>query len=91
MSVKELEQVGALQALLALLREGPLPLTSLASRVDCSISTLYNAVGKLLKAGLVAEEREEAFPRRRVFKLTEKGRAVAEKLAEVEEILRSGP
>jgi len=89
MSIKDLEQVGALQALIILLKEGPLPLTALASRIDCSLMTLYNAIEKLLKAGLIVEEREEAFPRRRIFRLTEKGQKIAKKLLEVEEDMKS--
>jgi len=36
------------------------------------------------------EERETEFPRRKFLELTPKGRAVAEKLAEIEEILNGG-
>ncbi|MCS7373830.1 MAG: winged helix-turn-helix transcriptional regulator, partial [archaeon GB-1845-036] len=50
----------------------------------------YNALKILHDNGLIAEEREEDFPRRRLISLTEKGRKIAKLLVEIEKILKRG-
>jgi len=40
--------------------------------------------------GLIQEEFEETFPRRRLISLTEKGKKVAEKLEEIENMIKAG-
>lgn len=49
--------------------------------------TVYNNLRILLNLGLITEKREEGFPPRRLISLTEKGKKVAEKLEEIEEVL----
>ena len=83
-----LEQTGALRLLVTLLKNDALPVSELIKVVGCSQHALYNAIETLLEAGLIYEAHEKSFPRRRIFRLTEKGRKVAEKLLEIEEIMK---
>ncbi len=85
--IRFLEKRGALQTLLALLG-GSLPLIELKKQVNCSGTALYSAIEDLMKLGLIKEEREDAFPRRRILTLTDKGRKIANALAQIEEELR---
>jgi len=52
-----------------------------------SQSSLYDTLRLLIEAGLIKERYEGEWPRRRFFELTELGQKVAEKLAEIEELL----
>ena len=62
-------------------------MSELKNNIDASNVAIYNATEILKKAGLVHDEYEEHFPRRRLVSLTPLGRKVAEKLAEIEAIL----
>ena len=70
--------------MLALNKTTELTLTDLKNKVKCSLSALYTALGKLKVAGLIQEDLEDMFPRRRLISLTGKGKKVAEKLEEIE-------
>jgi DNA-binding MarR family transcriptional regulator len=74
--------------MITLLKYGRLSLLELREKSDLSNQTVYNNVKRLLEMGLIQEELEETFPRRRLISLTEKGKKVAEKLEEIEEELR---
>ena len=64
-----------------LLREGPLPVRELASRLGLDDSTVSRSVDGLVREGLVRRARDERRDRRRVFvALTPGGRALARKL-----------
>ncbi len=64
-----------------LLREGPLPVRALASRLGLDASTVTRSVDGLVREGLVRRRRDERRDRRRVFvALTDRGRALAQKL-----------
>lgn len=82
-----LEQTGSIRIILFINKKGASTLTDIKNGVDCSISAIYNALRKLKDAGLIQEELEQEFPRRRLISLTEKGRKVAEKLEEIERLL----
>ena len=71
--------------LLALLKENA-RISKLPKLTGLSTHAVYNAVNRLLKLGLVEERREES-PRIREIYLTEKGREVALKIAELVEVL----
>ena len=58
--------------------------------INSSQDALYNALKILYDNGLIAEEREEDFPRRRLISLTDKGMKVAELLIQLEKILDGG-
>jgi len=75
--------------MLTLNKTTELTLTDLKNKVNCSLSALYTALGKLKVASLIQEDLEDTFPRRRLISLTAKGKKVAEKLEEIERILRA--
>jgi DNA-binding PadR family transcriptional regulator len=83
--IARLEQVAAIQILILLL-EGPLKMTEIISRLEGSNRTPYTAIPRLKELGLVSDE-VTPYPVKRIFTLTEKGRQVAGKLAEIENIL----
>jgi len=87
MSLKVLEQIAAPRLLVLLAKRGKMSITELRSSLDASGMAIYNAIKKLSQAGLVNDEYEEHFPRRRLISLTEKGRRVAELLAQIEAVL----
>ena len=82
--MEALEQTGSIQIMLALNKTTELTLTDLKNKVKCSLSALYTALGKLKVAGLIQEDLEDMFHRRRLISLTGKGKKVAEKLEEIE-------
>ena len=82
-----LEQTSACRALVYLLKNNRSTISEILNKGDFSQTSLYNALRKLRDAGLIQEELEQEFPRRRLISLTEKGKKVAEKLEEIEEEL----
>jgi len=87
MSIKALEQTAAIRLLILLAREGKMPILKIRYMLDASGSAIYNAIRKLSEAGLVHDEYEEHFPRRRLISLTPLGQRVAEHLIEIEKLL----
>jgi len=85
--LETLEQTAACRILVYLYKEGDFAVSEIIRKVGSSQQAIYNALRKLRDAGLIQEELEETFPRRRLISLTEKGRKVAEKLEEIEEEL----
>ena len=85
--MESLEQTGSIRIMLFLNKKGAATLTDIKDGVNCSLSAIYNALRKLRDAGLIQEELEQEFPRRRLISLTEKGKKVAEKLEEIERVL----
>lgn len=83
-----LEQTSACRVLVYLLKSKSSTVSDILNKGNFSQTSLYNALRKLKDAGLIQEELEQEFPRRRLISLTEKGRKVAEKLEEIEGILK---
>lgn len=75
--------------LITLLKHDRLSLNELREKSELSNQTVYNNAKRLVEMGLIQEELEKEFPRRRLISLTEKGRKVAEKLEEIERVLVS--
>ena len=75
------------RVLLVLLSEKELPIMDIPKKAGLSNQAARRAVEKLLDRGLVAEEREQVFPRRRMIRLTGRGEKAARLLLELEEIL----
>jgi DNA-binding MarR family transcriptional regulator len=70
--------------ILFLLRDdGPLSVTELAARLGQAHPGVIRLAGKLLQAGVVAETRHDSDERRRILRLTPKGRALMERLEPV--------
>jgi len=76
-----------IRVLLVLAREDKIPVSIIVERAKSSPNAVYNALRKLIQSGLISEEREEDFPRRRLISLTDRGRKVAELLVEIEKVL----
>ena len=89
MEIDVLEKVAALQILIILYTvEEEIYASDLVSSVNAGHATAYSAIRKLIENNFIQEE-WKSNPRRRILSLTGKGRAVAEKLAEAEQILKT--
>ena len=82
--IVKLEQTGAIKLLLFISKQGEAKTWELGRFSGVSQAAVYKAIPILLELGLVEEVLD---PPRRIFRLTEKGRRVLEKLMEVEAIL----
>jgi predicted transcriptional regulator len=71
------EARGTLDIISYLHRNQEACLTELVDNVDASQKTVYRAIDILLGLDLISEEKRIAFPMKRVFTLTSKGRQVA--------------
>ncbi|MEM3715375.1 MAG: helix-turn-helix domain-containing protein [Thermoprotei archaeon] len=85
--ISVIEHTHATTILILLFEQGPLTVTSIMEEGNINRTTFYSTLPVLLKSGLVVEDREEFFPRRRIIKLTERGRKVAEFLIKIRDIL----
>lgn len=74
------------KVLVALL-DGDTPIMDLPKKAGLGGGAVYNAVRWLNDRGLVVEQKEGSFPRRRMIKQTEKGREVANLLKQADKIL----
>lgn len=83
-----LESVYAMRILALLLKEGPTFRSILYQRVSRSTNSPKARVDELLEAGLLTEDVSQFPPLSKRIGLTEKGRRVAERIAEIEMILR---
>ena len=83
MELTEVEQ----RVLKALAAKDKMLARELVEAARASTSVLNPAVEHLEQLGLVTEERENEFPRRRFIMLTERGKKVAELLFEIEKLI----
>jgi DNA-binding HxlR family transcriptional regulator len=84
------EQVGCLEILSVLFKDGTLSKSEITRNVKRSTVAIYHALKTLSDLQLIVEVEKVAFPYRKDVSLTEKGRRVAEHLVEVEKILSEG-
>jgi DNA-binding MarR family transcriptional regulator len=63
--------------LLTVYRNGKLTMSELYEKTKFSTITILNHVNALMKAGILEEERESTFPKRRVIKVSNEGKRVA--------------
>ena len=68
--------------------KGELNMSQFVEESGLSKSSVYYNMLKLEKFGLISSRELQVFPRQRLVKLTEKGRRIAEKLAELDDVLR---
>ena len=90
MSTTKLQKTGVIEILLYLHKHKKASRTGLRNNIGAALETIYKTslpTLKLLK--LITERKETKFPFPVEIVLTEKGKKVAEKLAEIEEILKS--
>lgn len=85
--MSKLESTMAMRILLVLLREGDMFRSILYNRVAKGVNTARFRVDELLEAGLLTEEVSQFPPLSKRIGLTDKGRRVAEHVAEMERIL----
>ena len=80
----------AQKVLLFLLRKDGVPAKTIVEEGGVNNTPLIRALQELEQLGLVVEKREEnVIPRRRLIFLTEKGKKVAEKLKEINDIIKA--
>ena len=87
--VSELENTLAMRILLVLYKEGDMFRSILYNRVAKGTNTARYRVDELLEAGLLTEDVSQFPPLSKRIGLTEKGRRVAEHVAEIERILEA--
>ncbi len=75
------------KVLLALLLNGDTPIMTLPKKANLGGNAVYNSIRWLSERSLVEDIREKGRPGRRIIKLTEKGKRVAELLLKVEHSL----
>jgi len=61
--------------------------TNLRENIEAHMETVYSALNDLTKLGLIEEVKSSTFPYTKIVYLTKKGMDVAQRLAEIEEIL----
>ena len=84
-------QTGYISILLYLLKNEKANVKKLSANLDVANETVYRAIGLLEKDGLIDEKEEWGKSgrgwKRKNYYLTDKGKKVAEKLREIEEII----
>jgi len=90
--VAELEKRAALQILVYLGQkskhdESKATVTELRKNVRAALDSIYTALEVLQRLGLIERETEQSFPFSTYYKLTERGRAAASLLVNLEELL----
>ncbi|MCW4018016.1 MAG: hypothetical protein NWF00_04970 [Candidatus Bathyarchaeota archaeon] len=85
MSIKDLENAAVLQILLFLHEKGKNKVTDID--VTASTPTIYKALNTLARLELIDEERKPPFTR--YIQLTGDGKKIAEKIAEIQAVLKA--
>jgi len=62
--------------------------TDLRENIEAHMETIYSALDDLTRLGLIEERKSTAFPYTKTVYLTKKGIGVAQRLDEIEEMLR---
>ncbi|MGA2573744.1 MAG: MarR family winged helix-turn-helix transcriptional regulator [Candidatus Methanomethylicaceae archaeon] len=75
--VEKLPKEVATTVLLAIYRAGRMTMSEIQQKTKFSTITVLNHVNALVAAGLLAEEKEGVFPKRRIIKATAEGARVA--------------
>jgi len=86
--LKALEQTSLPRILVYLLKKGRASRTDLKKDIDASQQAIYNALPILLEHGLIREIQSNSFPFKIEIELTDKGREVAKRLSEIEDIMK---
>jgi len=87
MSLADLEQTAALRILVLLHKRGSTTRTQLIKAVNASTTTLYTALTKLKKLGLIQEKKDKTFPFTVEVTLSQKGQKIANQLIKIEQTL----
>jgi DNA-binding MarR family transcriptional regulator len=81
----------ATTVLLAVYRSGNMTMSKIQQQTKFSTITVLNHVNALIKSGLLVEERENVFPKRRVIKTTIEGTRIAGLLNVADRVSFSSP
>jgi DNA-binding HxlR family transcriptional regulator len=87
MSLADLEQTAALRILVLLHKRRSATRTQLIKAVNASTTTLYTALTKLKKLGLIQEKKDKTFPFTAEVTLSQKGQGIADLLVKIEQML----
>lgn len=85
--VERIEQAHAVKVLLRVLKDEPIPKSMLYQKIGKNTDVLSKRIEELKAIGLLNEEEVRTDALRKMISLTPKGRRVAEKLSEIEDIL----
>jgi DNA-binding PadR family transcriptional regulator len=87
MGIEVLEHTRTARFLIFLHKRDSVPVSHIRWQIKGGQKTIYGIIRRLKEESLIQEETEEAFPWRRVIRLTERGMQVAKKLEEIQLIL----
>lgn len=87
-ALEVLEQKHAMKVL-AILLEREMFKGELASKITIGTASIQARVDELVRLGLLEEEPQTVKPFRKIIRLTDKGREVAEMIEKIEEVLTS--
>ena len=83
------KQSGLIRLLINLVDQEPINVQSVTENTDIYPNIMYASLQKAKKLSLISKKYDRStYPPRNMTSLTEKGRKVAEKLKEIEEILK---
>ena len=83
------KQSGLIRLLIYLVDQEPINVQSVTENTDIYPNIMYASLQKAKKLSLISKKYDRStYPPRNMMSLTDKGRKVAEKLKEIEEILK---
>jgi len=83
------KQSGLIRLLIYLVDQEPINVQSVTENTDIYPNIMYASLHKAKKLSLISKKYDRStYPPRNMMSLTDKGRKVAEKLKEIEEILK---
>ncbi|BDB97472.1 MarR family winged helix-turn-helix transcriptional regulator [Saccharolobus caldissimus] len=75
--------------LIALSDSQGMSVREIIERTKLGSKTVVDAVNYLVEIGLVKEEQQQEFPRKKIIRLTDKGKEISEYLKKIYDILNS--
>lgn len=78
------------QRVILALEDEYIPVSKVIDLSKANSTAVLRAIDELIKMGILEEKREETFPRRRLIRLTNKGRIIRDKLREIYELIDKG-
>jgi len=83
------KQSGLIRLLIYILQEGPSNIQKVIDTTDIYPNIMFSSLKKAKAAGLIITKRDKStYPPKNIIYLTEKGRLVAEKFREINELLK---
>jgi len=88
MPLRDLKSIITLEVLLTVCKKPGAFVREVIDTAGITGDSVIDAIDYLIEKGLIKEEREKSFPRRRYLFPTEKGKRIGELLEKIEEVLR---